>query len=266
MNTLKYLFFAIIAIGFVACDEEEPVTPLMPPTVNLGMDQTTTIESLVTLDGSAMSNTGNLSWTVSAPDGTGVILDNGSSSNPSFRATQEGMYNVSLQASNADGTTTMNGIVTVNNVTYTNRDQMGRPAINTVFNYFGDATTKNGYNQTLPSDGSMNADAFKGIFDALQGYIGLDPVAYRNILGLDNATTAGVLAVDVLGSDKTAGSAYGTLNGRALADDVVDVTLLLTFNDQSGNTSALIPGLISDNVNANDKAFLDVFPYLASPH
>lgn len=152
--------------------------------------------------------------------------------------------------------------------TYATVDQMGRPAINTVFNFFGDATVKNGYNSTLPSNGSMNATAFAGILDALQTYIFLDPEQFENILGIDNDALAGVLAVDVLQSDKNAATAYGTLNGRALSDDVIDVTLILAFSDQSeaGADNQVKAGVISDNVDANDKAFGTSFPYLASPH
>lgn len=152
--------------------------------------------------------------------------------------------------------------------TFVTVDQMGRPAINTVFNFFGDAATKNGYNQTLPSAGSSNATAFKGILDALQTYIFLDPAEFENILGVDNAGLASVLAVDVLQSDKSSASAYGSLNGRALGDDVVDVTLLLAFADQSdaGADNQVKDGVSSDNVDSNDKSFSSSFPYLASPH
>ena len=52
------------------------------------------------------------------------------------------------------------------------------------------------------------------------------------------------------------------LTGRALADDVIDVELLLIFG---GSTGASNPGLTKDNVGANDKAFTTTFPYLASP-
>lgn len=151
---------------------------------------------------------------------------------------------------------------------YTTLDQMGRPAINTVFNFFGTADVKNNYNLTLPSAGSANSTAFKGILDALQTYIFLDPTQFENILGIGNADLAGVLAVDVLTSDKTASSSYGTLNGRALGDDVVDVTLILAFSDQSeaGADNQVKAGVISDNVSSNDKSFSSTFPYLASPH
>ncbi|MEO9483129.1 MAG: DUF4331 family protein [Ekhidna sp.] len=152
--------------------------------------------------------------------------------------------------------------------TYATSDQMGRPAINTVFNFFGTSDVKNAYNSTLPASGAANATAFAGILDALQTYIFLDPEQFENILGIGNDALAGVLAVDVLQSDKNAATAYGSLNGRALGDDVIDVTLTLAFSDQSaaGADNQVKGGLVSDNVNANDKTFSTSFPYLAIPH
>jgi hypothetical protein len=52
--------------------------------------------------------------------------------------------------------------------------------------------------------------------------------------------------------------------GRNLADDVVDAGLAAVFGNllDPDNTS---PGLSSDNVSANDKAFSTTFPYLAAP-
>ena len=52
--------------------------------------------------------------------------------------------------------------------------------------------------------------------------------------------------------------------GRNLSDDVVDAGLAAVFGSllDAGNTS---PGLSSDNVAANDKAFSTTFPYLAAP-
>nr|WP_299112630.1 DUF4331 family protein [uncultured Winogradskyella sp.] len=52
------------------------------------------------------------------------------------------------------------------------------------------------------------------------------------------------------------------LTGRTLADDVISVELLLIFGGEDGTEN---PGLSNDNVDANDKAFLTSFPYLASP-
>jgi hypothetical protein len=48
-------------------------------------------------------------------------------------------------------------------------------------------------------------------------------------------------------------------NGRRLQDDVIDIDLGLILNRGAANG-------ISDGVNANDKAFLTAFPYLADPH
>lgn len=52
--------------------------------------------------------------------------------------------------------------------------------------------------------------------------------------------------------------------GRNLSDDVVDAGLSAVFGSllNGSNTS---PGLASDNVGANDKAFTTTFPYLAAP-
>jgi len=87
-----------------------------------------------------------------------------------------------------------------------------------------------------------------------------------NILGLDNATFSGVLATDVLTAATTGTTTFydGTnvLTGRALADDVIDVELILIFGGATGGSN---PGLTSDNVAANDKPFLASFPYLAAP-
>lgn len=140
--------------------------------------------------------------------------------------------------------------------TFTLKDQMARPAINTVF--VGSAQ-KDQFNTTIPS--AMNA-AFKTQFtNVLTGF------GYTsNALGQNKDQFATLLVTDVL-NVKTNGTTTffdGTnvLTGRALADDVIDTELLLLFG---GPTGASNPGLTKDNVNANDKMFLTSFPYLASP-
>jgi len=76
----------------------------------------------------------------------------------------------------------------------------------------------------------------------------------------------GLLATDVLSASMTKKTTFfdGTnvLTGRALADDVINVELLLIFGGPAGSSN---PGLTDDHVNANDKAFSSTFPYLASP-
>jgi hypothetical protein len=140
--------------------------------------------------------------------------------------------------------------------TYTQADQMGRPAINTVF---VGAARKNEFNATIPS--AMNA-AFKSDFVAKLTGFGYT----TNILGLSKDAFAGVLVNDVL-NVKTSGTTSfydGTnvLTGRALADDVIDAELTLIFGGATGTSN---PSLTKDNVNSNDKPFLATFPYLASP-
>lgn len=141
---------------------------------------------------------------------------------------------------------------------YTLSDQMGRPAINTVFVA---AENKDDFNTTIPADqGAAYASRFESRLLALNaGYT-------TNALGLDAATFTGVLASDVLGVSTTGTTTFfdGTnvLTGRALGDDVIDVELLLIFGGPDGSANG---GLTSDNVSANDKEFLNTFPYLASP-
>lgn len=53
--------------------------------------------------------------------------------------------------------------------------------------------------------------------------------------------------------------------GRKLADDVVDAGLMAIFGSLL-NPRNVTPGLTTDNVNANDRAFLTAFPYLAAAH
>jgi hypothetical protein len=84
-------------------------------------------------------------------------------------------------------------------------------------------------------------------------------------------TIASVLVPDMLivQTDKP-GSGAGWLTwalangygGRRLTDDVVDAGLDAIFGDLLNATGA-IPGLSTDNVPANDKAFSNSFPYLA---
>lgn len=140
--------------------------------------------------------------------------------------------------------------------TFTQNDQMARPAINTVF---VNSARKNEFNTTVPS--AQNA-AFNTQFQSVLtgfGYI-------TNILGLNKAAFTGVLVTDVLNVKMNGTTSFydGTnvLTGRALADDVITTELILIFG---GATGASNPGLRDDNVNANDKAFLPTFPFLAAP-
>ncbi|MGW8121516.1 DUF4331 family protein [Roseivirga echinicomitans] len=142
--------------------------------------------------------------------------------------------------------------------TYLQEDQMGRPAINTVF---VSADQKDNFNTTIPS---MQNAAFQSAFQAR--LMALNPDYTTNLLTFDAATFTGALATDVLSVslDGTTTFYDGTnvLTGRALADDVITVELILIFG---GPDATEKPGLTDDNVSANDKEFLSTFPYLATP-
>ena len=148
---------------------------------------------------------------------------------------------------------------------YQQQDQMGRPAVNTVFNGSAD---KNSFNVTTPSAmGAIFQPKFLTNLVALDGALFAANPAYvrytTNALGMSPTVLTTTLATDVLGVTTTGATSLGTLNGRTLADDAIDIELkFLIFG---GPTGASNPQLTSDNVNANDKAFLSTFPYLAAP-
>lgn len=135
-------------------------------------------------------------------------------------------------------------------------DRMGRPGINTVFiptNPFepNEPSQKDAFNLGDPADDQANfrdeiVDTLTLLYSLNDGD-GDDPS--------DDAATieflADILLPDILTVDLS--KETGFLNGRNLADDVIDAELGL-----------ITEGLItSDNVDANDVPFQDSFPYLA---
>jgi hypothetical protein len=138
-------------------------------------------------------------------------------------------------------------------------DQMGRPAINTVFI---SAADKDKFNETPPTQ-------MPAVFGAEMkaNLLALNPGYTTNLLGLSADQFIGVLSTDVLNASTTGKTTFydGTnvLTGRALTDDVIDVELTLIFGGPNGTAN---PGLSSDHVDANDVPFLADFPYLAQPH
>ena len=143
-------------------------------------------------------------------------------------------------------------------VYYEGGDQMARPAINTVFVTTAD---KDNFNVTIPS---LMGAAFQSKFKTQ--LLALNSAYTTNALTqtADQFTT--LLATDVLNVSTTKKTTFfdgvNVLTGRTLADDVIDVELLLIFGGPAGSAN---PGLTSDHVNANDKTFLSDFPYMASP-
>lgn len=141
-------------------------------------------------------------------------------------------------------------------------DRMGRPAIATVFipnNPLppdrvadGKSSLKNAYNTSEPKDDQ--AKFRSEIVDTLTVLFSLNDATDPDT-GDDAGTIqalADILLPDILTIDVS--SPAGFLNGRGLADDVIDAEL-----------GIITEGLVTtDCVSANDKAFLTAFPYLAS--
>ncbi|WP_194852386.1 DUF4331 family protein [Nonlabens antarcticus] len=156
--------------------------------------------------------------------------------------------------------------------TFVQQDQMGRPGINTVF-----PTTEadeNEFNVTIPSDGIARwQPTFQAKVEAL--YDAYGATYENNIIGLDLPTLTTALSLDVLqvapnGSGPTTyfGGTSNFLTGRALNDDVIDVSLILLFGGQSGarfNGDGGTPNLVSDNVGLEAGTTSDSFPYLTAP-
>lgn len=148
-------------------------------------------------------------------------------------------------------------------------DRLGRPAINTVFNpnsplppdrgVDGKASKKNSFNAAEPKDDQAG---FRGEVEDTLGVLFSLNNAGGALGGTDDASDdaaqikglADVLLPDILTFDTA--SDDGFLNGRRLADDVIDAELGLV-------TEGLVK---TDCVGSNDKAFLTAFPYLAAPH
>lgn len=152
-----------------------------------------------------------------------------------------------------------------NGSTWMPGDQMGRPAINTVFNNPlvdpNSGATKNAFNAIPPSqqrtaDGGQfkaNIVATLENINAALGLTGSPNNCTDYGAGTANAI-ANVLLPDVITYDVTT-HAVGPLNGRALSDDVIDTELGLTTNGC----------VTSDGVGAHSD-YLSSFPYLGQAH
>jgi hypothetical protein len=141
-------------------------------------------------------------------------------------------------------------------------DQIGRPAINTVFNSGDDKDT---FNRIRPEkQAAYAAGRFRGnVVKTLEAYSATDAAdgAYS---GAQAGTLAGVLVPDVLPYE-VGTVTVGALNGRAPADDVIDNELNLVtggypFDGRTGNG-----GIPSDCI-APHTDYLSTFPYLGKPH
>ena len=132
---------------------------------------------------------------------------------------------------------------TLDRATGTMIDQMGRPAINTVFNHT--VADKEAFNATPPSQQPTSGNFRNNIITTLETLGGYSPATAGAI--------ADILLPDVL-SYTVGTAAAGPLNGRAPADDVIDVELGLVTQG----------GITTDCVGPH--TYLSTFPYLNVPH
>jgi len=127
-------------------------------------------------------------------------------------------------------------------------ERMGLPTINTVFNHTN--ATKDAYNRAEPrNDVADYSDDVSGVVELITDLAGTaaDPEAYGDAV-------AALLLPDVVTYNTAQPANFAVLNGRALANDVIDTALSVV-----ANTS------LSDCV-ANDSTFQGSFPYVGLPN
>lgn len=137
-------------------------------------------------------------------------------------------------------------------------DRMGIPTLNTVLIPSGQ---KDAFNQQNPIDdiaasrptGINTIETLRGAVDALFG----SPQTGGPLGDLTSEQVGNALLPDVVTINFANPVQFP--NGRRLQDDVIDAALGVVLNRGGANG-------IADGVNANDRAFLGSFPYLAEPH
>lgn len=141
--------------------------------------------------------------------------------------------------------------------------RLGWPLVNEVVVPLQD---KDLYNRTHPADDVANFGAYildpelPGLLNAVLG-AGCAPTPdggrldIVGLLGPNGTTPADLLRININEDQTYANSGFP--NGRTLADDVTDTLLTVLCNNGAP---------LGDGVDANDLAFLESFPYLASPH
>lgn len=103
---------------------------------------------------------------------------------------------------------------------------------------------------------TANRDDLVNVFipDVLRVNTTTDPVPLPGAPGFNR--------LGFIGGDTTNGISSGWPNGRRLGDDVVDIALTAIASGPAYDPITLV----GDNVNGNDAAYHQVFPYGATPH
>ena len=156
---------------------------------------------------------------------------------------------------------------------YVQRDRLANPVVNEVF-----ATVANNQHkindEATPQEDVLhlkaNIDTFMttvaGRSQATSNVV--TSVLVPDTMKVDLASTATIAAY--LGHE-TGGATGSRFGGRALTDDVVDISLGIVFGNTisvlglAPDDHAEIPTLTSDHVDASGKHFTSTFPYLGAP-
>lgn len=154
-------------------------------------------------------------------------------------------------------------------------DRIGRAAVSTALI---PSANKDAYNQEPAATWAKYSTDIKTSLEAIDN---LDGKKNNAIWGLDATILSVALANDQLIIDVDmdncdggylaqeiailTASAPAACGGRTLSQDVVDLTLQALVDFTPGATPPFTTK-VTDAVDANDKAFTDAFPYLATPH
>ena len=155
-------------------------------------------------------------------------------------------------------------------VTFDQIERLGNPLVSEVF---VDKREHPHYNTSVPSE---DVAQFRDDIARFVTTVAGREQTYANAVAA--ALTPDLLVVR---TDKVGGGPYGAnvgwltyvldpangYGGRKLqGDDVVDKGLGVIFGNALGNNNNVSPGLVTDNVDANDKAHAAAFPYVATPN
>lgn len=263
------LLAGFVALTLSACDDDGTAPGAMSDImvdvqsaafdetdVNVGTDQTVTVEVRNDGEGSlaieSIDLAGDDADDFTIADGSGqVTLGPGEVHEVvlTFQPTSEGAKTARLTIASNDPDDPRVEIPVQGQAArfqYQQVDRMGIPGLNTVFNHPSGVAgfDKTAYNRATPA---QDVATYGALFETVLGAVG----------NADPAATAALLLPDELPVSLGAETAFGSLTGRKLSDDAVDVALTVTVG---------IAGLQSDNVDANDKVFQAQFPYVAAPH
>ncbi len=158
-------------------------------------------------------------------------------------------------------------------------NRMGNPLFNEVLVALRDKDNYNRADPTVdaarfkkyalnPEVGALVNIIYKTDF-VTSGRTDLAAVFIPDVLRVNTAThpvrlagQPGFSRLSFIGSDTTDGAAGGWPNGRRLGDDVVDIALTAVASGPSYGSIVVV----GDNIDSNDQAYNQVFPYSGTPH